>query len=367
MLQNVIHNHYGYRLRPIQLTEIAMHTLIYKQGSQYFYKQFPFLGLPDEERSVKYFSLNPFLPDSRNRCPLECAYCICHEDKEWHHHPEDFAGEQSETLLELALSHILATNEGQAGYPISLCDYSDPFIEVHQQRVLTIIERLGERQATNMLYITTKYHPGKNYLIRLATLLAKYPSLRPTIFVSLPPLKAGYEAVSIDRRVQLIKELTALNLPCCWYLRPITPDWYDEALMWHLARELLPVVSDHVILSGVVMTESIAEQLQERQLAVPEWNKAQPGVKQQLSPEFENHLRNILSQVANEQRRELGPVMSHRLCGTNGNHGYGCMLCGKSDRYCQLFQLYHYDHVIENAKKPSIIPTVQIKDWEEKP
>ncbi len=48
--------------------------------SQWMVAGFPVLGLPDETRSVKYFSLNPFLPNPQNRCPLECAYCVCHQD-----------------------------------------------------------------------------------------------------------------------------------------------------------------------------------------------------------------------------------------------------------------------------------------------
>ena len=41
--------------------------------------------------------------------------------------------------------------------------------------------------------------------------------------------------------------------------------------------------------------------------------------------------------------------MGHRLCGTNGSHAYGCLMCGKKDRYCQLFQLHHYGETIEAA------------------
>ena len=52
---------------------------------------FPVLGMPDEERAVKYFSLNPFVPNSKNRCPLECAYCVCHQDSDWHQHPDKFS------------------------------------------------------------------------------------------------------------------------------------------------------------------------------------------------------------------------------------------------------------------------------------
>lgn len=45
----------------------------------------------------------------------------------------------------------------------------------------------------------------------------------------------------------------------------------------------------------------------------------------------------------------MGPVMGHRLCGTNGNHAYGCLLCGKQARYCQLFQLHHYGATVAAA------------------
>jgi hypothetical protein len=118
------------------------------EGSQWMLAGFPVLGLPDEARSVKYFSLNPFVPDQENRCPLECAYCVCHQDAGWHQHPEQFAAVQpGADLVGQLLDRILATAEGQAGFPISLCDYSDPFVPVHRERVLGILQALIERGA----------------------------------------------------------------------------------------------------------------------------------------------------------------------------------------------------------------------------
>ncbi|MBD2777002.1 hypothetical protein [Iningainema tapete] len=316
-------------------------------SSQYMLNGFPVLGMPDEERAVKYFSLNPFLPDEQNRCPIECAYCVCHQDSEWHHYPEKFKSANTPTdLLEILLDYIFATKEGQSGFPISLCDYSDPFIKAHKERVLSILDALIERKATNMVYITTKVHPGKSFLERLKATLEREHSLRPTVFVSLAPLKAGYEQASIQGRVQLLKDLVELNIPCCWYLRPLVEEWFDEALMWELTRTLLPHVSHHVILSGLVMSFEIEAILLKQELIVPTWNPSQPGVKQPLSFEFESRVRSILNTVAAEQNISLGPVMGHRLCGTNGNHAYGCLLCGKQNRYCQLFQLHHYGETI---------------------
>lgn len=318
------------------------------QGSQYMLHNFPVLGMPDEKRAVKYFSLNPFLPDEENRCPIECSYCVCHQDRDWHHHPENFTRASTPPdLLDILLDLIFATSEGNRGFPISLCDYSDPFIRPHRQRVLTILNALIDRKATNMVYITTKVHPGKSFLERLQATLARPHSLRVTVFVSLPPLKVGYEQASIQGRVQLIKDLVELSIPCCWYLRPLVEEWFDEELMWKLTRELIPHVAHHVILSGIVMSEEIEASLLDRGLFVPEWDRNQPGRKQLLSFAFEAKLRKILKSVATESNIELGPVMGHRLCGTNGNHAYGCLLCGKQDRYCQLFQLHHYGETVE--------------------
>ncbi|GAB4189148.1 MAG: hypothetical protein OHK0022_01300 [Roseiflexaceae bacterium] len=324
-------------------------TTLLREGSQLFLNGFPVLGLPDAARSVKYFSLNPFLPDEGNRCPLACTYCVCHQDSGWHHHPERFAGQPApDDLLDTLLDAIFATPEGQRGVPISLCDYSDPFIPAHRERVLGILEALIDRDAANMVYITTKVHPGRRFLARLSATLARPHALRPTVFVSLPPLLPGYEQVSIKARVRLIKDLVELGIPCCWYLRPLAEPWYDEELMWQLARELVPYVRHHIVLSGVVMSEEIADLLQHNNLVVPEWDRAQPGRKTYLRPAFERQLRAILSAVAEEQGVALGPVMGHRLCGTNGNHAYGCLSCGKQHRYCQLFQQHHYGSTIEH-------------------
>jgi DNA repair photolyase len=318
------------------------------QDSQYMLHGFPVLGTPDEKRAVKYFSLNPFLPDEQNRCPVECSYCVCHQDSNWHHHPEHFNKAIAPSdLLEQLLDLIFATPEGQRGFPISLCDYSDPFIGAHRERVLAILDALIDRKATNMVYITTKVHPGVAYLERLKAILDRPHSLRVTVFVSLPPLKKGYEQASIEGRVQLLKDLVKLGIPCCWYLRPLVEEWFDEELMWKLSRDLLGHVAHHVILSGLVMSQEIEESLLNLGLVVPGWDRQQAGSKQLLSFEFEAKLRSILKTVATELNIELGPVMGHRLCGTNGNHAYGCLLCGKQDRYCQLFQLHHYGETIE--------------------
>jgi hypothetical protein len=97
------------------------------------------------------------------------------------------------------------------------------------------------------------------------------------------------------------------------------------------------------------MSEEVEAELRQKGLFVPDWDRAQPGRKQNLRPEFEATLRGILQSVAGEADIAMGPVMSHRLCGTNGNHAYGCLLCGKQQRYCQLFQLHHYGATVDAA------------------
>jgi len=76
-------------------------------GSQWMLAGFPVLGMPDEERAVKYFSLNPFVPNSKNRCPLECAYCVCHQDSDWHQPPDKFSHvNPAPTLLEPLMKSV---------------------------------------------------------------------------------------------------------------------------------------------------------------------------------------------------------------------------------------------------------------------
>lgn len=321
-------------------------------GSQWFLEGFPVLGAPDQGREVKYFSLNPFLPDTEHRCPLSCSYCVCHQDASWHHHPERF--NSAPPLIETLLDIILETPEGKRGFPISLCDYSDPFLPIHLPRVLAILRALMARGARNMVYITTKIHPGPKFLAALQALLQGPHGLRVTIFVSLAPLKPGYEEVSVQRRVQLLHDLVALGLPCCWYLRPLVKEWVDEDLLVTLAKQLVGVVKDHIILSGVVMSDEIEAALLQKQLFVPQWDRSRPGRKLLLEPAFELSIRQILSDIARNLAVDLGPIMSHRLCGTNGNHAYGCLICGKQDRYCQLFQIHRYGKTLEGQQNQNL-------------
>jgi DNA repair photolyase len=264
-------------------------------------------------------------------------------DESWHHHPEKFAeGIDSNRLIENLIDLILATNEGKRGFPISICDYSDPFLKVHREHTLAIIDALIARGANNMVYITTKVHPGKKFLVELAQRFKEQNALRLTVFVSLPPIKREYEPVSIKQRVQLIKDLKALNLPVCWYLRPLVEDWYDEMLLEELCSELIPVLPDHIILSGLVMSKEIEHSLERAGLKAPSWKLENSGQKQPLSEEFETTVRSVIESMANKLGVNLGPIMGHRLCGTNGNHAYGCLVCGKNDRYCQLFQTHYF-------------------------
>lgn len=334
----------------------SSHESLVRAGSQLLLRGFPVLSRPDEAQGTKYFSLNPFVPDERNRCPLECAYCVCHQDHSWHHHPEQYEYVTLPSdLIDRLIDDILATREGQRGVPISLCDYSDPFLPVHRERVLTILQVLIDRNAANLIYITTKVHPGQRFLRRLRELLSQAHGLRPTIFVSLPPLKPGYERVSIDNRVRLLKDLVAAGLPCCWYMRPLVQEWYDERLLRRLARELLPHVGHHVILSGIVMSHEVEASLLAQGLAVPQWDRTRPGKKQYLSRDFEMQLHTILGEEAAELGISLGQVMGHRLCGVNGNHAYGCLLCAKQDRYCQLFQRERYDTEIKQPDPERLV------------
>ncbi|KAB8143269.1 hypothetical protein F8S13_09600 [Chloroflexia bacterium SDU3-3] len=256
--------------------------------------------------------------------------------------------------MDQLLDIILASSEGRAGFPISLCDFSDPFIPAHRERVLAILQALIDRGAQNLVYITTKVHPGMRFLRRLRALLAQPNGLRVTVFVSLPPLREGYERASVPGRVRLLQDLVALGIPCCWYLRPLTEDWYDEELLTRLAHELLPHVSHHVILSGIVMSAEVEAVLQDRGLVVPTWDHGLAGRKQHLSPKFEHHVRTLLATIADELGVAMGPVMGHRLCGTNGNHAYGCLLCARQDRYCQHFQVQQFGTTIQSVNSPHL-------------
>jgi len=227
---------------------------------------------------------------------------------------------------------------GQKGIPISLCDYSDPFLPVHQAQVLEILNSLSDLGASNMIYITTKINPGEHYLNKLAAWVKNNTNVKITVFVSLAPLKKGIESVSIPQRVALLKSLVKLGIPCCWYLRPLNETWYDEQLLYKLANELIPIVGKNILLSNLIMSQEIEDNLNIHQLPIPKWNKKEAGKKILLSEKFEQHIRNILDTLAEKTKTNIGPIMGHRLCGVNGHHHYSCQHCNKNDRFCQLFK-----------------------------
>lgn len=308
---------------------------------------FPVLGLPDGQQAINYFSFNPFLPDEHHRCPLACGYCVCHQDGAWHHHPKRFANHDvPDNLINLLLDQVFTTPQGQMGFPISLWDYSDPFLPSQREQVLATLQSLSERRVDNMVYITTKIHPGMQFLERLHAILAQSSTLRVTVFVSLAPLRPGYEQASVDGRVRLLQDLVGLHIPACWYMRPLVEAWFDEDLMRQLMHRLLPAFSHHIILSGVMMSEEIEKVLAAHNLTVPVWDKTQPQRKQPLSPHFEQRVRTLLRDIADEMHVSLGPVLGHRICGAQGHYDYGCL----QKRYCELFDLYHNDETSKAAE-----------------
>lgn len=312
---------------------------ITKLGNELLIDDFPVLSMPDKGKDLKYFSINPFLPDKTNRCPLDCQYCICHKDDRWHHHPEKYLTQpEEEWLVPCLVEEILQSEEGKKGLPISLCDYSDPFLHTHLQHVLQILSTLKKKRAKNLIYITTKVNPGQRYLLEFAKLIKSFKYLKITVFVSLAPLVKGIEPVSIPQRVSLIQSLVELGIPCCWYLRPLHEMWYDEKLLFDLAEQVLPLVKENVLLSGLTMSQEIEEILVKHRLPVPSWERVKRVEKIPLSSVLEAHIRSVLASVANKLKIDIGPVMGHRLCGANGHHNYVCQHCDKNDRFCQYFK-----------------------------
>ena len=51
------------------------HSLL-QRGNQVLLHGFPVLRFLDTQARVNYVSINPFLPDKRSRCHLECRYCV---------------------------------------------------------------------------------------------------------------------------------------------------------------------------------------------------------------------------------------------------------------------------------------------------
>ena len=75
--------------------------------------------------------------------------------------------------------------------------------------------------------------------------------------------------------------------------------------MIELSRQLVPIVKDHIILSGIVMSAEVEDILLSRDLIVPRWSDS--GVKQHLNPAFEQRLKAILSDAAFVTDVSLGP------------------------------------------------------------
>lgn len=310
-----------------------------RAGREWQLEGFPVLRLPDPATDVKYFSVNPFLPDQTNRCPLECRYCICHKDDSWHHHPERFV-EQPEALelIPILVDKILATEQGALGIPISICDFSDPFVPAHKFHSLAILRELGRRKAKNIVYLTTKAHPGTVYLKELKRVVDDFPTLHVIVYVSLSPLIKGIELVSIDSRKKLLRDLFQLGIQACWYLRPLHPDWFDEHVFDSLAEDLLPTVGPNILLSSLAISDEIETNLKSNNIPVPAWDRAQQGSKMPLSEQFEAEIRKRLGYWAKKLNLDIGPVMGHRICGANGYHAYPCLHCDKNDRYCKMFK-----------------------------
>jgi len=308
-------------------------NVLIKKNNRFEILGFPVLEMPMQGKN--YFSINPFLPDSLNRCPLGCLYCLSQKDfwnKDYHIFNNKIL---PPNLIQTLVNYILDSKAGRKGFPIAVLDYSDPFLPIHQNRLLETIAALRHRNAVNIFYVTTKLHPGVNFLNKIKSSFLK-SRLKPVVLVSLSPLQPGLEKVSVSDRVRLIKDLVKLKIPSCWYIRPLVQEWFYHEMLTDLVHDIAPCIKNNIIISSLIMTKSIEENLIANDIDVPVWDDTMNGEKLLLPETFEKNVRSQIINIGKKVGINIDSILSHRICAANRYLNFACKVCQPQDRrFCQ--------------------------------
>ena len=260
------------------------------------------------ETQIKYEYSNPFTLTTQLKswmalnlnfgCVWDCAYCIQHKD-------EFFSNSNYQKINNMfepeeVVSEIMANPRITSRTPLTLYNFSDPYLPQNTTGLRKILRELDKREFTNPVGLITRTFVDGDTLDNIADLT----SLRPVIIVSY----AGYEnrkleGAPLKRRVQLMKEVKKRRIPLLQYLRPIAREWLEPD-QFKKARDAVAEHIDGVVMSGVRLTPEVIKRIEERGLAVP-------YVPNHLNKFFPKEIQEEILEVY----RGIAPVYRYTSCG----------------------------------------------------
>ncbi len=196
-------------------------------------------------------------------CVWDCAYCIQHKDEFFN--SSDYQRINKMFDPEDVVSEIMVNPRITSRTPLTLYNFSDPFLPQNTSGLIKILYDLDKRKFTNIVGLITRTFVDEDTLDTIANLT----SLKPVIIVSYP----GYENRQLEggplkMRVQLMKEIEKRKIPLLQYLRPIVREWL-EPNQFEKARDAVGWYIDGVIMSGIRLTPEVIKRIEERGLRVP--------------------------------------------------------------------------------------------------
>ncbi|MFH1439013.1 MAG: hypothetical protein ABIG89_00475, partial [Candidatus Woesearchaeota archaeon] len=191
-----------------------------------------------------YLGINP-----SKGCNLGCGYCILDRDN-----PNHKKVVRNETAR-FTLDRILKDQRVTKTNTLAFYNVSDPFLKDNIGNLLEILEGMEEHEQEALKRIS------------------KLKKVRPVILVTYANVPKKVEPVSASNRVELMTKCKELRIPVVQYARPLWEEWTSKDKVKEMAKQLANIV-DAVVVSGLVVTDKIKKQLEERGVPVPEWNNS---------------------------------------------------------------------------------------------
>lgn len=243
-------------------------------------------------------------------CIWDCAYCIQHKDvffdtsryKKVNHIKINGQRITSEDVV----SEVLTNPRINSKTPLTLYNFSDPFLPQNTEGLINILEELDERELKNPIGLITRTFVGDKILNRISRLR----NVKPIVLVSY----AGYENKNIElapnsKRRDLIIKLHERGIPVLQYMRPMVREWIEEGQI-ERTRDKLGKYLDGVVMSGIRLTPEIILNIEGKGLVVPH-------VLNHTNKYFPKGLQNKII----EAYQEMVPVYRYTSCGISATLG----------------------------------------------
>ena len=210
---------------------------------------------------TSYLGINP-----AHGCNLGCGYCVLEKD---HPVPDKVV---KDATAKFTLDAILQSDDIGKTNPVAFYNLSDPFLKQNIDDLMFILEGMEEHGYQNPVVLITKLNPERvKPKERILQRIAEFKNIKPVIMVTYANVPREIEPVSKNGRLELMARSKELGIPIVQYGRPLWEKWTPIDKVKEMVKETADKV-DAVVISGVVVSDSIKAKLITRNVPIPPWD-----------------------------------------------------------------------------------------------